>query len=737
MLERQYDPSQPYRFLRYGRMSDPRQNKRSPEQQFATIDETIQRGGFPWRCVASYRDDGISGRYLRKRAGFQRMLRDIEAGLIRVDLIVVDTLERLGRSDEIAELRRKLFVEYGVLIVAADNHFADPTGVVGKAVGMVEQIRSTENTRVSRHNVIRGKKDAARLGRWPGGPPPFGYRLKPVIDNASAPPAVYNVLEPDPRQAAAQRLLFQRADATGEGDTRLARWWNNSPRIPSDFKPVSPYTIGYRLENPIAIGTLRWGENRTAIVNDTRVIERNPDGGERIPNFCSPIISVERYDRVQKLRQARAKDIQRGRRNGDEGDGKLIAPQAPGLTLKYLLTGLLRCGCCNASLRPLPSGRRSSTGRRYVYYSCPRRWDGACSNHCSPPEDRLRKAVIARVRELLFPIPREGQPPTWLSELFPMIRQEQERYRAQEPDDAAANREELQGFEKQLAGWSMTLGNPQLPAAVRSDIERRYAAGKQRLGELQATLLVRKQLEENHAPNLNIKQVLDALQRLDAVLVGHNPTVGNLELSKHVDVITCHADGRIELRGTALGIFEGAVTLLCPGKNEQLASNDGSGFASVIPRARGRLHVSTLSALVHGPAAGHRAHEPNGATHLPPEFSWTESLPINETSCWSNVHALEVARLRETGKTHEQLAAHFHVSVPTIRKALKIAREADPSLHAPRKMPRRCWAKDRAAEVACLKAEGLSISEIGRKLGKSEPTIRAALEYAQNSKNGT
>ena len=107
MLERQYDPTLPYRYARYGRMSDPRQNKRSPEQQFATIDETIARAGHPWRCVATYRDDGVSGRYLRKRPGFQRLLRDIEAVLIRVDLIAVDTLERLGRADEIAELRRR------------------------------------------------------------------------------------------------------------------------------------------------------------------------------------------------------------------------------------------------------------------------------------------------------------------------------------------------------------------------------------------------------------------------------------------------------------------------------------------------------------------------------------------------------------------------------------------------------------------------------------------------------
>jgi hypothetical protein len=57
MLEHQYDLTLPYRLARYGRMSKRRQNKRSPGQQFNTIDETIARCGYPWRCAATYRDD--------------------------------------------------------------------------------------------------------------------------------------------------------------------------------------------------------------------------------------------------------------------------------------------------------------------------------------------------------------------------------------------------------------------------------------------------------------------------------------------------------------------------------------------------------------------------------------------------------------------------------------------------------------------------------------------------------
>lgn len=737
MLERKYDPTLPYRYARYGRMSDPRQNKRSPDQQFNTVDETLRRCGYPWQCVATYRDDGISGRYLRKRPDFQRMLRDVEAGLIQIDLIAVDTLERLGRAEEIAELRRKLFVEHGVLVVAADNGFCDPTGVVGKAVGMVEQIRSTENTRVSRHNVLCGKKDAAKLRHWPGGPPPFGYRLKKVVDESVSPPDVHSVLEVEPRQAAALRLAFARAARTGEGDLRLSRWWNGSADIPADFKPISAVSLGYRLRSRIYVGELVWGAHRTGVVNDTRVIEANPDGPEVIPDFCEPLVSPELFDGVQRLRRTRSEQIlQSRRRAAAPAEAKLIAPQSRGLTLKYLLTGLVRCGWCNASMRPVPSGRKSKAGRRYVYYTCPRHYDGACGNGRHVAEDQLRAAVTSRLRGRLFPAPGQaGETPAWLPELMELVRQELCRYRAEGPNRAAAGKQELNQLEQQMAGWVMSLGNPQLPQAVRREIEARFAQAKQRQLELQEAVRAEQAQQRRLEATLDAGQVIAHLKRLDELLGGHNPTLGNLELSKHLDGIICHPDGRVDLRGTLLGLFAGEVEQLSrnEGKGEPSSSPATEGFAPVKPRRRGRLRLPSLSAQSREECPDtDTVLDPERFACLPEEFIWAESFVLPEKLCWADEHAAEVARLRATGMTHEKLAEHFGKTVPTIRKALHHAEQTDEDARSlPRKMPRLCWAKDNAAEVARLKSAGWSVLQIARQMGKSEPTIRAALKYAE------
>jgi DNA-binding CsgD family transcriptional regulator len=79
----------------------------------------------------------------------------------------------------------------------------------------------------------------------------------------------------------------------------------------------------------------------------------------------------------------------------------------------------------------------------------------------------------------------------------------------------------------------------------------------------------------------------------------------------------------------------------------------------------------------------------------------------------------------------EELARHFGKTVPTIRQALRHGKAKDPLLRGlPTTMPRRRWEVDHAAEVAQLRAEGKTFKELVSRFGKSEPTIRKALQYA-------
>jgi site-specific DNA recombinase len=109
MLKHRFNPLKSLLVVLYLRMSSDDQNPRSPQQQRDTIKATLQRMGYPWIIVNAYTDEAISGRYLRRRVGFQKMLGDIRTGTIKADAILVDTFERFGRADELAALRQELY----------------------------------------------------------------------------------------------------------------------------------------------------------------------------------------------------------------------------------------------------------------------------------------------------------------------------------------------------------------------------------------------------------------------------------------------------------------------------------------------------------------------------------------------------------------------------------------------------------------------------------------------------
>jgi DNA invertase Pin-like site-specific DNA recombinase len=737
MIERKYDPTKPYRYVKYGRMSDPQQNNRSPDQQFATIGETIARNQFPWRHLKTYRDDGISGRYRRKRPGLQQMLRDIQAGIVKPDLIIVDTYERFGRAEEFDEIRRKLKNDYGVLIVAADTNFADPTGVVGKAVGVVESIRSTEAGRVKAHDVLRGKKDAARQKRWPGGPAPFGFRLKRLFDNDSKDARPYSVLEHDLESSWLIRRIFEKADATGWGRVRLARWYNTDPEIPEKFKPIGEHEIGYILANDVYTGTLVWNRKGTDVVNDARIVEKKPEQEvERIPDFCEPLISTDLFRRVNALTQARSEASQLARATKQAASAKLIEPLSRGLVLKHILTGIVRCGHCRASMRPVPSSGKGKAGQEYhyLYYCCPRKAIGACTNDYYVPEPPLREAAVSRIRARLFPLSGNVDGvPEWFPGLVQEIDHELVDRRPEAATRHAALKASLKAIIDRIVGWQLSLGNSRLARKVRADIEELYATATEEKAAIEIALTEFEAVQKQAAVLANPRIVVERLKRLDDVLAANNPTLGNVELSKHIACIEVFADRRVILRGTMLGLFDGAVEAL---HQCGIVADDGSpadANARITPRRLTRRRINNLVDVDPKALADvEQALDPKRFVGLSGKFFWEESIAIAPKMSWVETHFMEVAQARTEEKlTHEQLAERFDVPVPTIRSSLRLAEQRGLIDQArPRKIPRRRWHEDHAQEVAKARAAGMTFEQLEKHFGKTEPTIRKALQHA-------
>jgi site-specific DNA recombinase len=745
MIRCTFNPQETYRYVRYGRMSNDEQNPRSPEQQYDQIEITRQRLGYPWRHVIDYRDDGVSGRILRKRQGFQKMLQDIRTREIVTDLILVDTFERAARADEMSPIRAELQNQHGVLILTADSNFADPTSVAGRALGFVEQIRAVEDGRVKAHNVLRGKRDLILQKKaWPGGPIPLGFKLKSIlaVGKSGEQEVSHKVVIHDEESNWIAARIYDKARESGWGSTRLCKFFNADPLIPEKFKPFSPSQIAYILDNPIYHGELVWAQHSTGIVDDTRIIRRNPeDEVVHVLDFCEPTVTRELAAEVRDLRRKRGQQIIQRRQDRHAPTGKQIAPLVPGLTLKYLLTGIVRCAHCRASMRPSPSKRTSKSGEvwRRTYYVCPTYIGGACSNGRYVPEDSLRQAVIARLRARLLPLQNTaGEVPGWFGPLVEQVREALEQRTAERPDHRTAWTKEIEELQECLSGWAMSLAKPRLDLSLRSDIEDLASEARSQILQLESNLLQHERREEGLKELLDPQMVLGRLHRLAEVLGGNNPTAGNLELALHIDRIDCFSDGQILMRTCRLGAFEGGAELLNtavePIAGPSVPETKVNG--QIVPRRRARHRIVMDCSSIRGQTTDvDRASDPRRFSGLEDQWFWVDSLEIPKTSSWAEQNAAEVGELRRSGQTIEQLAAHFGKTPPTIRRALALACVSDPSLKSlPRKMPRARWHERHATEVLKLKSEGQSTLAIARYFHKSDTTIRSALKHARGLK---
>lgn len=404
MLKTAFDPRRAYRVVIYARMSSAKQNHRSPDQQVAEIKRRLKTLGLRWVIVKVYRDDAKSGRYLRTRPGYQQMMREIKTGVVAADLILVDTKQRFGRVKELPTIRHDLQVNHGILVLTANSNFADPTTPQGHIVSTFEDVQATQDNDTKAHDVLRGKVDLAQRGFWPGGPRPFGLKFVPVVSDINGQQVFQgNKLGPYDEEDWIIKLLFKQARETGHGQTRLARFLNEHDQIPDQFKPFYGPTVGFRLDQTLYCGDLTFNEYCTGVVADTRRLELNPEEEIiRIRGFCEAVVDPTDFDTVQAMRERRRRRAKKVSK-GAAGSEKQIAPLAPGMSLTYPLTGLVRCANCGSSMRPVTSGRKSKAGKKYVYYACPRYIDRICDNDRYIPEEWLRQTVLGLIRDRLFP----------------------------------------------------------------------------------------------------------------------------------------------------------------------------------------------------------------------------------------------------------------------------------------------------------------------------------------------
>ena len=303
----------------YVRVSDERQDEYSPDSQLKKIREYAAKEGYLIPDEYVFYDDGISGKSVRKRADFNRMIALAKDKDHSVDRIYVWKLSRFARNQEESIVYKNLLRKTGVNVVSVSEPL--PDGPFGSLIERIIEWMDEFYLINLGAEVTRGMEEKIARGE-PVVYAPFGYLNQE------------RTYLPDEESGAADivREIFQRY-ADGEKQREIAvSLGQRGIRTKRGNFPENRW-IDYILWNPAYIGKIRW------TVDGERAVSKRDYTNEKIQisdGNWQPLISMEIWDKVQErlINQKLAYP-------------KHAKRQQP---IDYMLKGLVRCSACGATL---------------------------------------------------------------------------------------------------------------------------------------------------------------------------------------------------------------------------------------------------------------------------------------------------------------------------------------------------------------------------------------------------
>lgn len=337
--------------------------------------------------VGEYSDEGHSGKNIKGRQEFIRMLNDVEDGKDEVDFVLVFKLSRFGRNAADVLSSLQLMQDYGVNLICVEDGI-DSSKEAGKLlISIIAAVAEMERENI-RVQTMAGREQKAREGKWNGGFAPYGYKL----ENGEL------VIAED--EVDIIQLIFDRYIHTNDGINGVANYLNNHGytkklRQNGTIPGFSSSFIKKIIDNPVYMGKIAYGRRRTEKKNGTRnethVVEK-----AEFPVYeglHEAIISEEDWNLAQEKRS----------KNNYKRE-KIHNPEHA-----HILSGIIKCPCCGKGMygNIAKAGRKDNKTRYYYYCKNTVNATGhKCTFRCnieqSQIDDVLAKLITAMTKEGKF-----------------------------------------------------------------------------------------------------------------------------------------------------------------------------------------------------------------------------------------------------------------------------------------------------------------------------------------------
>ncbi|OUN34100.1 MULTISPECIES: recombinase family protein [Bacillota] len=340
-----------------------------------------------WLLVDIYIDDGYSGTNFN-RPNFQRMLQDIEDK--KIDCVLVKDQSRLGRNYiEVGNYTEYYFPKHNVRYIALSDGI-DSASLQDMDIAPFKNIMNEFYAKDTSKKIKAANRTIAKNGGHKTVWPPLGYKKDP--NN-------HLQLIIDEETSWIVRLIYNLADK-GYGGNKIAR------ELSSRLIPCPSYLIyqkygGYKhiyeksdgekkkynwyssVVKGILVNELYLGHSvhfrSTNLSYKIRQRVRNPEEEVMIvENTHEPLITLEQYQRIKKLKEGRTRESKSGEIN--------------------LFSKILKCGTCGKCM----SWNRQPGNKSNIYCCSQFREKGksACTMHYIR-EDDLKNIVLNAIKSII------------------------------------------------------------------------------------------------------------------------------------------------------------------------------------------------------------------------------------------------------------------------------------------------------------------------------------------------
>ena len=303
----------------YIRVSDERQDEYSPDSQLKKIREYAAKEGYMIPEEFVFYDDGISGKSVRKRDDFNRMIALAKEKTHPFDVIYVWKFSRFARNQEESMVYKNLLRKKGVTVVSVSEPI--PEGHFGSLIERIIEWTDEYYLVNLGAEVMRGMTEKASRGE-PTCAPPFGYIMRDgkyypdeESGKANIVREVFTLYSNGVKQREIALILAEEGIRTRYGKKPEIRW------------------VDYMLHNSCYIGKIRWCTDGTKSVSKRHLDNENI---MVVDGHHEPLISMELWDKVQNMLDTQKMAYAKYSRRSQPVD--------------YMLKGLVRCSSCGGTL---------------------------------------------------------------------------------------------------------------------------------------------------------------------------------------------------------------------------------------------------------------------------------------------------------------------------------------------------------------------------------------------------